>query len=452
MTLASTLRRNFPTLRYVVAPFRWFFGSRRRVLSAAAVLLAMIAAPPLWWAVQLLGLPDIGTPFDVRGFRSFAIPDGRNAFVLYRKAARLLKPIESSNGPVPRFDSRRPDADQALHQWLDENREAMEIYRLGSDQPDAFDSAAFDDHESQRLRSALMSFYFLALLEASRREEQENMAGAWNWYRAALRATYHQGRYASVGVRLSLQNWHGMLRGRLSTWAADSRTTAGVLRRALDDLIACEGILPSDAYTIMWEYPALETMLEGPANPGQSEPYTRLGTIVKSWEIRPTPEQIYAIGKAWRSWRREPERSRRVLRLAVANWLAYYELPLSRRPKPDPHVFGPLPFYAFGPEAPANARAVSPAELGRWLASTIDADGLLRSGAFLWNFRSVKLQDQAHYRALVTLVASELYRRERGEDPPSDEALVGPYLKSLPDDGPADAPGTPRSAGQEPRR
>jgi hypothetical protein len=32
------------------------------------------------------------------------------------------------------------------------------------------------------------------------------------------------------------------------------------------------------------------------------------------------------------------------------------------------------------------------------------------------------------------MLATELYRRERGSLPSSDEALVGTYLKSLPDD------------------
>src|SRR6185312_8835556 len=76
-----TLRRNFPTLMFLTAPLRWLFRSRRRVLTASGVLLAMIAAPPVWWFVQLTGLPDIGTPFDVEAFRSLSIPEDRNAFV-----------------------------------------------------------------------------------------------------------------------------------------------------------------------------------------------------------------------------------------------------------------------------------------------------------------------------------------------------------------------------------
>ncbi len=33
-----------------------------------------------------------------------------------------------------------------------------------------------------------------------------------------------------------------------------------------------------------------------------------------------------------------------------------------------------------------------------------------------------------------SMLATEIYRRERGSLPSSDEALVGTYLKSLPDD------------------
>ena len=36
------------------------------------------------------------------------------------------------------------------------------------------------------------------------------------------------------------------------------------------------------------------------------------------------------------------------------------------------------------------------------------------------------------------MLATEIYHRERGALPCSEEALVGTYLKSLPDDGSAD--------------
>jgi hypothetical protein len=36
------------------------------------------------------------------------------------------------------------------------------------------------------------------------------------------------------------------------------------------------------------------------------------------------------------------------------------------------------------------------------------------------------------------MLATELYRRERGAPPPTEDALVGAYLERLPDDGSAE--------------
>ncbi len=58
------------------------------------------------------------------------------------------------------------------------------------------------------------------------------------------------------------------------------------------------------------------------------------------------------------------------------------------------------------------------------------------------------MRERANHRALIVLLASELYRRDRGTAPPSDEALVGPYLESLPDEG-TEEPGARRAGGRE---
>src|SRR6185312_15480807 len=219
MTPTSSVSRNFPTLRYLTAPFRWLFKSRQRVLTAAAVLLAMLAALPVWWATQLMGLPEIDEPVDVQAIRSFRIPDESNAFVLYRQAADRLKPPKPSRGQVAVPINQLgpwPKDDEEARRWVEENREAMEIFRRGTERPDALDFVPAYHDQSLTLILALRSFQMLARLEAERLEKQGDMAGAWVWYRAALRSNYHIGLRGSVLVRTMAQPWQADHRGRLA--------------------------------------------------------------------------------------------------------------------------------------------------------------------------------------------------------------------------------------------
>ena len=94
--------------------------SRRRIWAACLTLLAMIAVPPLWWATQLLGLPDIGEPFDVKAFQAFTIPSDRNAFVLYRQAMAVLKPMRTSS--QVNWLARWSKAGPGLRRWVEANR------------------------------------------------------------------------------------------------------------------------------------------------------------------------------------------------------------------------------------------------------------------------------------------------------------------------------------------
>jgi hypothetical protein len=77
-----------------------------------------------------------------------------------------------------------------------------------------------------------------------------------------------------------------------------------------------------------------------------------------------------------------------------------------------------------------------PHELARWLLATRDAKLLMQEGDVMLMLRH-RQYHRAH-RDLVIILPTEIYRRERGALPPSEETLVGTYLKSLPDDGSAD--------------
>jgi hypothetical protein len=101
-----------------------------------------------------------------------------------------------------------------------------------------------------------------------------------------------------------------------------------------------------------------------------------------------------------------------------------------------------VPLYPVSPEAPAGARALPPKAVAGWLVATLDARVWLAGGIHsdTWPWPPDRagerrgVADGKAYRELVIMLATELYRRERGSLPSSDEALVGTYLKSLPDD------------------
>lgn len=438
MTTPTTASRNFPTLRYLAAPFRWLFRSRRRALTAAAVLVAMIAAPVIWWSIQLTGLPDIGDPFDVAAFRSRTMPDDRNAFVLYAEAEAKLLPRNKtfpSEGPRADMTVAWSKAAPKLREWVEANREAMELYRRAADRPDAL---ATGRQAQDQQYEVFRSFHWLAMLEASRREEQGDMAGAWTWYRAAMRASYHFGQRGNMLRRIVADRLRTEIRTRLDAWAVDPRTTRDMLQRALDDVVACGPLATPGPDGLQQDYLNLMNELESPRNYSR---YFRIQGLLARMGGRLVlaPEHLRAIGDVWRFWRGEPERSRRVLRLAFANWLAYYALPPDRRPAPDPDASGPVRFYSFGPEAPAAARALSPRAIRRWYDSTTDAQGMF----LMFNPTTLYTQETRNYRALIVSLGCELYHRDRGKVPLRDEDLVGPYLKELPDAGLDDGSGRP---------
>ena len=429
MTPIALLRRSFPTPGLII---RSIGKTRRRITCVLLALLAIVAGPPLWWLAQLIGLPDIGDPFDVAAFRSRTIPDDRNAFVLYQQAATRVKPfreyVKTPRTSVELF-ARWSKADADIRRLLAENREALAVYRQGTERPDALDPAMGTGQDSYETLPAGFSFRLMVLLEASRLEDQGDMAGAWGWYRAMVRTIRHAGMRGSAQRRNSVELWCLRLRERLATWAADPRTTPSLLRRALADVVACEALAPSEQDSLKASYLYVNRLLDSPENPGRKAPIKKFRQL---WNPSDPllPGEIQPLWDAWRFWRREPARSQRVMKLLTANWLVYLDLPPQNRPNRDPKVTA-FDVYPFGPQAPAKARALSPEALERWFESAHDVHQVLRD----LDAASVQALERTNHAAILMLLATELYRRDHhGAAPPTPEALVGPYLERLPPD------------------
>jgi hypothetical protein len=95
--------------------------------------------------------------------------------------------------------------------------------------------------------------------------------------------------------------------------------------------------------------------------------------------------------------------------------------------------------YPVGGTASAAARSLPPQEVARWLVATNDVKlRFIVANDIQWPVSPDRLRERKVYHDLVMVLAEEIYRRERGRRPPSEDALVGTYLKSLPDDGSGD--------------
>jgi hypothetical protein len=240
------------------------------------------------------------------------------------------------------------------------------LFLIGADQADGVYAHA---DRGQPVRDDTAHIFFLmwlALLEGGRREEAGDMAGAWPHYRAVLRMARLLSRRANVFERFSSNADLSGLRNRLRSWAADPKTTVPQLRAALDEVMAQGKAFDVDSFALKREYEEFMVLLEDPNSyleHGQGDDLTyRFG------DMQLPPDLSARVYAARRFWMREPERSRRVLRLVFANWLAQSEVSREQRPKPAAKSLVQvlvdklaLPFYHVGPEAPAGARSVAEA-------------------------------------------------------------------------------------------
>jgi hypothetical protein len=416
----------------LAAPLVWLErarGRRRLALLLAYTLVVVAVAGWTWRATRLWGLPDIGDPFDVAAPATKAIPEAENAWALYDQAADLIRePGDPRAAKIPAglysWDGLNL-SDRDWRPWLEANREALLLWRRGAER----DRARWlwvDHHSGWGTAESLGLFARLACVEGRRLEQAGDMAGAWGWYNAALRTSRHAGPIDSDYV--TPQRAFRDARARAIAWAADPRVDAALLRRALRDAIALDAISTLEADVGEQLYRAAWARLAGDAASFASDPAVWLLNLhhgEMAWY-----RHFFQEPRLRSYFRRDPERSLRVLRLIFANWRAHRRLD----PLGAPALVTPdLVLWDVGPAGPGSACPLTPGELARWF----DSAPLVRSASrelstSLRFFEPLLNQDLAARAGLVVALAEQLYRREHGKPPGSPRELVGPYLDRLP--------------------
>jgi hypothetical protein len=181
------------------------------------------------------------------------------------------------------------------------------------------------------------------------------------------------------------------------------------LRRALDDLATAEALTPPLSIYYRQEYLASLGLLTN------VEP---LITARAQQRHDRGPWHLFALAPGLEAFLNgEPERSRRVLNLLVANDLAWCGRPASDRP-------------AFAverlriPESDVAARGLAPEELARW------ADSALITPSLNWRLGELdkwERNDRWSFSQLTEAVAVSLFTKETGHAPASPAEALRRY-------------------------
>ena len=411
------------------APFR-LIGRRPWASSAIAGVL-LLAGGWIWWATQLWGLPDIGDPFDVAAFRAVQVPKDRNSFFDYRDAAaKVAKARRAMGNRAPswvKFTFEWSKADQAWRDLTIQARAALDAWRSGSEKPDYL-----DEHSGKMSMKTLLPVTQelnvlgrMAILEGSRLEDSGDVIGAWGWYRAALRASRHPGHHGFMVERLCGAAIHDQASQALTRWASNPLVDAELLRRALGEVIATDAMTVPLSETVKVNYVLLVGSMDDPdliddllvSNIDDEESdWCQKLPIPAAYK---KPIQFARVIAA-----DDRERSLRVTRLMTANWLAQVDKLTSRR---APMIRTDPPIYEAGPGIPAPLKAE---KLANWLDSSMFASRFFRA---YQKYATNLDRERPRQARLVVHLADQFYRREHGGPPPSPAALVGPYLKVLPE-------------------
>ncbi len=394
-------------------------------IAVSVGIVAVVVAVLIWRGTTLLGLPDIGEPFNVQAQGTVAIPEAENAFTYYRAAVAKLSGRASSRGG--RY-LNWAQVSQIDRDWSNANLDALKVWLAGTSMDQALLIQPNDqtcEPGSLEVVQNLRAFFPLVQMAGLRMEAQGDLDEAWSLYRAALRCSRHCGMHGGFIERLIGMSMYAQMSDNVRSWADQPNLSIVDLQSALDDLLAIDAMTPPLRQNFEAEYFAFAKLLDQP-----DLTTWKVETVING-KVRETPANFRdrAIENFWKFALREPERSRRVLRVVWANWLAVSDLAAAERAKRRKEF--PIGiFFDPSPDAPAMARRLTPDALNRWAESTRLLRLILPATSAL---EKALTRERATRASLLIHLAERLYIREHGKPPASVDQLVGPYLKTLPE-------------------
>jgi hypothetical protein len=439
------------------------------------LLYGLLAVLSVGYAVRtqnLARIPDVTPSLNLAAFRD-GVPD--DAFPLYIEAIkRFEEPSRLAFVGEPRLVDQirtmRYNGEfvtPGVRSWIDKNRPALELWRQATERSVfgyhtpgqrgigtesiwygiAFNRATgaqvpISPHDFDIDRGMLP---WLAGCEASRLHKNGDAAGAWTWIRALLRYSRHVGMRAGFAERRTAVERHAAAAELAETWATDPNVDPALLRRALADVLDVGKLTPPLSDTLKADYLETLHLIDHPTLPVLNRvaaDYGRDGEPTDG-DQPPSREEVRFAEGDWsgtesdpyRSYlpdvrarivyymRHEPETSRRLVAQVYANWLDHCDESANRRPS----TVSPFELYDTPPSRPGMLAVPT-------LIEALNGPRVARHVISPWSDLEKMVKDEQTRQAqLVVALAEQLYIRERGTPPPMIRALVGSYLKEIPE-------------------
>jgi hypothetical protein len=425
-------------LDVAIAPLTWLErskGWKRRGLVVLYLAVLSTVGVLGWRGLSLWRLPDVGEPFDVERFGTVRVADSDNALPLYLEAQKRIKPLDA---PQKALDSKAwkvddwAGLDPELKRWVVESRPAIEPWLRAAERADALQVQPGEMRVTSILDATqkIRELAQLAIREGSRLEHDGDLEGAWRIYRAILRSSRHAGRHGGAMQRLVGHSVLVVARAPIGRWIEDPAVPPVLLRRAIDDVEACQAMTSPNSEMVRAEYFACRDALDRPEEWRKFDPEGPEGDAM--WY-----NQFPILGKGRHFLLREPERSQRVLRLITAGLLAQCDRPRLVRPKLFSSKYM---IYEVDERTPPAVAAITPEELSK--------GGDRSAFSTLWTSINLVLTridfEQGIFDDLRVRMAGRAYEIERGKPAATYGDLLGHYLKALPEGfEPGDAASTP---------
>ena len=413
---------------------RWQKLLRFRVVVPAIVVLTLLMSPFAYRSYYLSGVPEIDPPFDVETFGTVNIPANENAYHDYKLAVSKLVDFKSagSNDLDVALAGEWADATPDVRLWLEDNQEALALWKVGTEKPDYQNETQPKDYDIASLlpvAQEVRSFARLAVLQGKRLEAEGKFEEAWAWNRALFRSSRHLGQHGCLIEHLVGIAIHAIAVKSILDWATHPEVTSSQLQTAIDNVTDDFELTAPNSTALKIEHITVKNTLDK---------YADLSNAFSFSHTTPTTAEQILI-KLHFYCKVEPQLSLLLNRHLTQNLLMQVDEPRHLR------KMAALSSFALFD----NSSVVTPA--GKTLTAAELEEAILRSSYFkdlMPSYSAVFVASdrcQTKQNILVVVLAAEKYKRVHSQFPPDAAALI---KESTLQDMPLDALQTTKSTIQ----